>query len=175
MTSILEPRTNINSYQKSKILHKLALEMPQRTIAKQHNITQPAVSDIKRANEDKIKKVQQELIAANIENIQSSITDDIENNANLAVEFKNSKSITSEKVAYKSSVQKNIIKPLLEKIGIYPSNTMSVHIGDNIDNSSVMSQSFQQFIDFQSNKPLNNGDVIDIDGVNGENSSDNEQ
>ena len=150
--------TKITSYQKEKIIHKIAREIPQRAIAKQHGITQPAVSDIKKANEVRVAEVKEELLAENLDNIQSSIKTDIENNNFISKNFNYTGEITTQDIAYKSATQKNIIKPLLESIGIYPSNT--IHYGDNnIQVNEIISPSFQAFMDYKA-KAI--GEVIDV-------------
>lgn len=150
----------ITSYQKDEIVHKLALEQPQRAIAKEYKITQPAVSDINRANKDKIEEVKQLLISENLDDIRKSIRDDISNNKILSEEFKITSNITSSKVAYKTSIQRNIISPLLQKLDIFPTNT--IHIGDNTQHNYVIPPVIQSWIDAQScNTYDQDGNLVD--------------
>ena len=135
---------------RQEVIHKLAVGEPQTGIAKRLGVNQSTISRFKEKNEERIEKARHEIIAENIDGIQEGIKNDIENNKKLSIEFKESSNITSEKVAYKSSVQKNIIKPLLEKVGIYPSNT--IHIGDDNSQNITISPAFQDYIDFQNSR-----------------------
>jgi len=172
-TETLElPPETVKSIHKDNVMHRIACGQTQRSIAKDFNTTQTAVSTIKKNNEKRIALLKQQLIQENTDNIQESIKTDIENNNNLSYEFKNSENITSEKVAYKNSVQKNLIKPLLESVGIYPSNTI-VYGNTNIQNNTVVTPSYQSFLDYQAtqhpDKDDNSGELIDIDVDNGDN------
>lgn len=145
-----KPSVYVKHHQKDDIINRLALKEPQRKIAKDHNITQSCVSLIKKRNEDRVLQVQQELISDNLDNIRDSIRIDVENNKSLSNEFKDSSNITSDKVSLKTSTQKNIIKPLLEKVGIFNTNTMQAHFGDTNIQNNIVTPDYQSFLDFQS-------------------------
>jgi transcriptional regulator len=152
MTTTLIKPGQLNSRQKDAIVHQLAFERPQRAIAKEFNTSQTAISTVKKANEERVATLKQELISDNLEHIQSSIRTDIENNNTIANKYKEEGELTSVDVAYKAATQKNIIKPLMESVGIYPSNT--IHYGDtNIQNNVVITPSYQAFLDYQSTQP----------------------
>lgn len=173
-TATLEAPTKLplNTYQKEDIINRLVLNEPQRSIASDHDISQPSVSEIKKANETRIAILKEQLIKENTDNIQESIRLDIENNKEISRKFKETGEIASELVAYKSATQKNIIKPLLESVGIYPSNT--INYGDtNIQTNVVITESYQAFLDYQSTHQDNSGDIIDIDADNGDDKRDN--
>ncbi len=121
----LEKSSNkvINSYSKEQIINDLVKEVPQTAIAKQNNISQPRIHQIKKANQAIIDQKKQELIA-----LLPSVVDTVKNDVNtnnrlskhIALDFTKT---TTEQIALKNSLDKTNLN-LLRITGISPSQAL---------------------------------------------------
>ncbi len=165
---VLEKSPSINSYQKNEIIDKLALEIPQRTIAKQYNAHQPNISKINSENKAEVDKRKQALqaLAPNIlEEFKYDCLTSIELSKHLyrPLEYTNKTALQDNQdiIAHKNSLRTQKVK-ILENTGIFDANAMFRFGDDNSQHITVVSPAFQQYIDYQSNNPQ----AIDTKGDN---------
>ena len=131
----------ITSYRKEQILDSLVREIPQRTIAGQHSISQPRISKINQENREVITQRKQQLISE-LPNIVDTIKDDVNTNKRLsrhiALDFTN---IDSNLIALKNTLDKtnlNVLKIAREgEIGIFPTNALLNFQQFNQDNRQI--------------------------------------
>ncbi len=127
----------ITSYRKEQILDSLVKEIPQRTIASQHSISQPRISKINQENREVITQRKQELLSQ-LPNVVESVTKDVETNGKLSIDFsKNIDNLTiGEKLQLKAQLDKTNVN-ILKIAGIFPSNALLNFNQFNQDNRQI--------------------------------------
>jgi hypothetical protein len=161
--SIIE--TNISKQQ--NIINRIASGENQISIAKDHNLTQSRISQLKTENKGKVEEAKQKLIAA-VPNILETIQQDIVNNQAIAVRYANDKdTITTTDIAYKSILQKQSSK-MLESVGILSSHTSINNFGNiqvnnqktNMINTTIAMELGQNVLDKL--QQLSNEEIVDV-------------
>ncbi len=149
-------KTQITTHSKKAIVEKLALEIPQTQIAKQHNLSQSRVSLINTENKEIIESRKKELQA-----LTPSILEEFKHDCMISKELslhlhrpKENKNETALKdnadiISYKKSLASTKIK-ILENTGILEANT--IRFGDDHSQHLTISPSYQAFLDYQSNQ-----------------------
>ncbi len=114
---------------KQEVINRLALNENQSNIGNDVGITRQSISTFKKRNIKAIEFVREQMIADNLDNMMTSVRTDLSNNNKLSELFRDYEQIKPELIAYKSSIQKNILKPLLESTGIFQSHTINNNFG----------------------------------------------
>lgn len=111
---------------KENIINRLALNEPHRTIANDYNISRQRVTQLNKEFKHEIQERSQKFIQQNIQPILEAASKDINVNLKISELFESDiDSITSERVQFKTHVQRNISNLLLARadIGIFPTHT----------------------------------------------------
>ena len=166
---------NISSYQKTEIVDKLALEIPQRKIADQHDISQPRVSKINKEEKVAIQLRKKELQAL-APNILEEFRFDCLTSTELAKhlyrpeEFNNNTALKTNQdiITHKNSLRNQKIK-ILENIGIFESQALINYNQYNQDNSKtvVIEPAVLNMFANHAKELVDNGDVVSIEPENG--------
>lgn len=144
------PGRVITTILKEEVINDLVKEVPQREIASKFGVTQGNISHIKKANEDKIEAKQQEIIDE-LPTIVETIKTDIDTNKKISSDLnKDYESATSRTINLKSNLDKTNVN-VLKIARILDTNTIQFG-DDNSQHVTVISASYQKFIDFQNDR-----------------------
>jgi len=126
----MNKQTPLNKNETEDILQRLALEETGKSIAQSYGRANSSISAIKTANKTRIEELQQIIIAENINNMRETVKIDVDNNLEISKQYKNG-NYQPEATAYKALVTKSIINPMLQKIGIFPSNSIQYNFNQH--------------------------------------------
>jgi hypothetical protein len=161
----------ITSFQKDEIIDKLALEIPQRKIASQHNVSQNRISNINKEQKVEVKKRKLALqaLAPNIlEEFKYDCLTSTELSKHLyrPKEFPNKTALqNNQEITYhKNSLSKQKIK-ILENIGIFESQALINYnlsqFNDNRTQTTVISDNVLNMFSNHA-ESLVDSEVIDV-------------
>ncbi len=159
-----------NPCAKAEIINRLATNESSNQIAKDYNVSGQRIRQMKKENEDLINAIAQKIIQENLSDIYETIKLDVQTTKKIAEKANEDiESVTEKEFEYKKAHNRTN-ENLLRSVGIFPAQHPSFvfnQYNDNSQHNTVISPAFQKFIDFQASQPLDqNGDIIDIDGVN---------
>ncbi len=148
-----------NPKSKEAILNDIASKS-NGDVAKKYDLTTGRISQIKSENIEIINQKKAELIKL-LPSVVDTVRTDVNTNQRLskhiALDFK---SITPEQISLKNTLDKtnvNVLKLASEDgVSIFPSNTMFRFGDDNSQHITVISESFQRFLDWQNDNPYDN-------------------
>lgn len=126
-------------------------------VAKKYNLTTGRISQIKSENIEIINQKKTEIIKL-LPSVVDTIKSDVSANQKLSKRIDiDPYNVDSNKIALKNTLDKtnvNILKIANEDdVGIFPSNTMYNFGDDNSQHLTVISESYQKYLDFQNDNP----------------------
>ncbi len=167
-----KPIQNITRYQKEEILTSLVKEIPQRTIASQHSISQPRISKINQENKEIITQRKQELLSQ-LPSVVESVTKDVQTNGKLSIDFsENIDNLTiGEKLQLKAQLDKTNVN-ILKIAGIFPSNALLNFNQFNQDNRQInIEPSIMKLFSSSPGGFSDNMEVVDMEEVSDDDKS----
>ncbi len=128
-----------NTHAKQDVINRLALNEKQNSIAKDYNLDGSTISLFKTKNKKAIQLVEQQILDDNLEAMRTSIKLDVNTSLQISKKYNESRAnFTQEQTAFKSIVNKDIIKPLMQKVGFFPSPTSNVFNGNvQVNNTKI--------------------------------------
>ena len=130
--------TDINT--KLETIDRLALGHKHSDIAKDNNCARITVTAFKKRNKEAIELKEQQFIDDNLDNIRTQVSLDIDTSTRISQEYNKGGEFHSDATAFKALVSREVIKPLLTKIGIYPSRNNLINSGNITLNNQVNNQ-----------------------------------
>ncbi len=172
----LQKRKLANPCTKMEIINRLATNESSNQIAKDYDVSGQRIRQIRKENQELIEQKAQELLK-NLHNIIETAKHDINISKRISKIIANCKDHelidklkeVKDILGFKQLTNK-LSADILRAFGILPANTMGVVIqniygDDNSQNITVISPSYQKFLDFQADNKLieadNTTDAID--------------
>ncbi len=139
---------------KQEVIHKLAIGEPQTSIAKQVGVNQSTISRFANKDEAQILIEEEQLKLVEV------LPDAVQNVKDLVKEMKDipKDDIKRRELSYKAS------KDVLKATNVFPSPQYAHNIYNDNSQQTVISASYQAFLDFQAENGLKM--LEDSDGVN---------
>ncbi len=141
---------------KQEVIHKLAIGEPQTSIAKQIGVNQSTISRFANKDEAQILIEEEQLKLVEV------LPDAVQNVKDLVKEMKDipKDDIKRRELSYKAS------KDVLKATNVFPSPQYAHNIYNDNSQQTVISASYQAFLDFQSKEGNGLKMLEDSDGVN---------
>ncbi|KKM87453.1 hypothetical protein LCGC14_1268780 [marine sediment metagenome] len=162
----LTTNPKINLIHKTDIINRIAKGEPQRSIAKDYDIGQAAVSNIKKANQQTINQQQAELISL-LPTATEIVKDELEANILLTKRIRiDPYNVDPFKIALKSELNKTL-RDLWKISGIYPSHNTLINTGKITVNQQI-NPTLTKFIGDSALQQLSkaiNTDLVDTTAV----------
>ena len=115
---------------KDEVINRLALDHKHQDIADSHNVSRQTIIKFKKRNLERINLVKQQFISDNLEAMRNQIKTDIDTSNRISQDYSNGKEFHPDATQFKTMVTKEMIKPLLTNLDIFPSRTNIQNFGN---------------------------------------------